>query len=591
MTRRRFISLIVLLCFTFLIIIARLVYLQIFKREHYRELSRKNYIRVKRLYAPRGDILDRNGEKVAFDVPKYSLFIDPEKVKDKEEFKKISSYIRVLFKVDLDKIIEGKKDINFAEPIKIKDNLTKEELEKFYNNSFKLPGVFVNTIPHREYPYGKTMAHIVGYVGLPDSKDFKKYGEKIGPNSLVGKYGIEKTMDDILLGEIGGEEIIVNAIGKPVKLNKKKNPVKGQSIVLTIDIRIQQIIRDVLEESGYRVGAAVVMKAKTGEILGMYSMPSFDPNKVYKNWNKLIRSKLKPFYNRATMARYPPASVVKVPLGFAFLETKIARYNEEVKCLGRYKLGNRVFYCWQRLGHGDEDIVEAIRDSCDVYFYQKGYKMGPRRMTYYLRRFCYGEDIPFELNLSKGLVPTPQWKLKKKGELWYDGDTLNLSIGQGFMLSNLIEQTLMMMGIANNGVIYQPTLVREIRDHKNRVIWKNKRKVMRAIHGKLENFAIIKRALREVVRRGTGRSAFSKIVDIAGKTGTAQVAAIRTRNRKNIPWRLRDHSWFVGFAPYRDPLFIIGVIIEHGGSGGTAAAPIARKILERIYITGIKSEI
>ncbi len=590
MTRRRFLSLFFLLCATFLIIMGRLIYLQIFKRDYYRELSRKNYLRLKRLYAPRGDILDRNGEKMAYDVPRYSLFIDPEKIKDREELERISRYIKVLFKVDINEMIK-KGDLDPLEPLKIKDNLTQDELERFYNNSFKLPGVFVNTIPHREYPYKETMAHVVGYVGLPDSGDFRKYGDKIGPNSLVGKYGIEKAMDDILLGEIGGEEIIVNAIGKPVKLNKRKNPVKGNTIVLTIDIRVQQIIRDVLEESGYRAGAAIVLKAKTGEVLGMYSMPSFDPNKVYKNWKKLVRSKLKPFFNRVTMAKYPPASVVKVPLAFAFLDTKIARYSEVIKCTGRYRIGNRVFYCWKRVGHGDEDIVGAIRDSCDVYFYQKGYKLGPRKMTYYLRRFCYGEDIPFELKINKGLVPTPSWKLKKKGELWYDGDTLNLSIGQGFMLSTLMEQTLMMMGIANNGVIYRPTLIREIRDNKNRVIWKNKRKVFRAIKGRLEYFAIIKRSLREVVRRGTGRAAFSKIVDIAGKTGTAQVAAIRTRERKKVPWRLRDHAWFVGFAPYRDPLFIVGVVIEHGGSGGTAAAPIARKILERIYITGIKSEI
>ena len=591
MTRRRFISLIVLLCFTFVIITLRLIYLQIFKHDFYKKLSRRNYIRLKRLYPPRGDILDRNGERIAYDIPKYSLFIDPEKIKDKEEFKRLSSYLKILFKINLEEIVGNRERIDYAEPIKIKDNLTEQEVEKFYNNSYRLPGLFINTIPHRTYPYGKTVAHVVGYVGLPDDKDFKKYGDAIGPNSLVGKYGLEKTMNDVLLGEIGGEEVIVNAIGKPVRWNKVKNPVKGKSVVLTIDIRVQQIIRDVLEESGHKVGAAIVMKAKTGEILGMYSMPSFDPNKVYENWNKLIKSKLKPFFNRATMAKYPPASVVKVPLGFAFLETKIANFTEEITCLGKYRVGNRTFYCWQRHGHGKVNIIKAIKDSCDVFFYQKGYEMGPSKITYYLKKFCYGENIPFELDLSRGFVPTPEWKLREKGELWYDGDTLNLSIGQGFMLSNLMEQTLMMMGIANNGVIYQPTLIREIRDHKNRVIWKNKRKVMRAIYGKLENFAIVKRALREVVRNGTGRAAFSRIVDIAGKTGTAQVAAIRTRNEKNVPWRLRDHSWFVGFAPYRDPLFIIGVVIEHGGSGGSAAAPIARKILERIYITGIKSEI
>ncbi len=590
MSRRKFLSLLGLLIGLFMLIASRLAQLQLFESKKYKELSRKNYLRVRNLYPPRGDIYDRNEEKVAYDIPKYVLSLDYKKLEDKD-LEPLKKNLKKLFNIDLEEIIE--KNSNGTDPLRLKEDLTPEDLNVYYTNSYKLPGVFVEVIPKRIYPNGRRLCHVIGYVGYPSRRELKRLKGRIAPRSFVGKLGIEKSMDDILLGDLGKEEVMINALGKVIKTLSRREPIKGKSIVLTIDMRIQRIVEDVFNESGQPAGAVVLINAKTGEILALASFPGFDPNTVYRDWEKLRKNKLKPMFNRVTSGRYPPASVLKVPVSYAILETETASAWDRVICNGSYFLGNRRFYCWNTYGHGSVNLIKALQDSCDVYYYTYGYDLGPSTMIRYARKFGYGEKIPLEIPVKRGFLPTPEWKRRRFKEAWYDGDTVNLSIGQGYILSTLLEQSLMMMGIANNGVIYKPTLIREIRDPSGKVLWRNKRKVWKVIKGKQEYFAIIRRGLREVVRRGTGTPAFSTIVDIAGKTGTAQVTLIKRgiKKRKKIPWKYRDHAWFIGFAPYRDPLFIIGVLVEHGESGGKVAAPIARAIMERIYMAGLNKEL
>ncbi len=589
MSRRVFILLLSGLIALFLLIVGRLFQIQILRGERYRELSKRNYLRVRKLYPPRGDIYDRRGEKLAYDEPRYVLSLDYHRL-SREELEKLKKNLRRLFNIDLEEVI--KNSPGGVEPIRIKEDLSQEELSLFYSNSYRLPGVFVEVVPKRVYPHGKRLCHVIGYVGYPSKGDLKRFGDRIAPRSFVGKLGIERSMDHVLLGELGREEVMVNAVGRILKTLKREEPVKGNSLVLTIDLRMQRIVEDVFYESGQPAGAVILMNAKTGEILALASIPGYDPNRVYKDWKRLRKNKLKPMFNRATSGRYPPASVLKVPVSYAILETKTASAWERVLCTGSFFLGNRRFFCWNIYGHGQVNMIKALEDSCDVYYYTYGYEMGPSTIIRYARKFGYGERIPLEIPTKRGFLPTPEWKRRRFGQPWYDGDTVNLSIGQGYMLSTLLEQTLMMMGIVNNGVIYRPTLLREIRDPSGKVIWKNRRKVWKVVKGRQEYFAIIRRGLREAVRRGTGARAFSTIVDMAGKTGTAQVVFIRRgKRRKKLPWRLRDHAWFVGFAPYRDPLFVIGVLVEHGESGGKVAAPIARKIMERIYMEGLNREL
>ena len=588
MNRRRFLFLILLGFIAYFVVIARLFYLQIVKGKHYKELAQRNYVRRRVIYPQRGDILDRNGEKLAYDVPRYMLLLDHQKLQYSADLKDVIENLKDLFGVELD--YESIRKRKAIEPIILTELKSQEDIDKFYNHSYKLPGVFINILPTRYYPYGDVCAHAVGYVSYPDESLLKKYGNRIGPQSLVGMFAIEKAFDDDLLGRIGAEEVMVNAVGRIMGKLGYTEPEKGKTIVTTIDVRVQKIAYEVFKESGHKAGGVLILDARTGEVLCLLSYPTFDPNNISQLWQRYSEDKLRPLFNRVTHAKYPPASVIKPALGIALLEKGVSM-SESVLCRGSFKLGNREFFCWHRSGHGWVNLHEAIKDSCDVYFYQNGYyKLGPREMERFLRQFSYGEKIPFDLPLSSGFIPTPEWKRNRLKEPWYGGDTVNMSIGQGFMKSTLFEQTLMMMAIANNGVIYRPLLIKEKRDAKGNVIWRATKSVYKLVKAKPEHFAMVREALRDVVRAGTATSANSKIVEIAGKTGTAQVSALSAR-RKHLPYHLRDHAWFVGFAPYRDPIFVIGVLVEHGGSGGSAAAPIARKILERIYMEGIHKEL
>lgn len=574
--------------FAYAVVLFRLIYLQIFKGKHYKELAQKNYVRKRIIYPQRGDILDRKGEKLAYDTPRYMLLLDHQKLQEEGNLKEVLMNIEELFGIHLD--YESIKRRKAIEPIVLTELKTQEEIDKFYNYSYKLPGVFINTVPTRNYPLGEVCAHVVGYVSYPSEKHYKKYGERIGSQSLIGAYGLELAFDDEVLGKVGAEEVMVNAVGKIIGNLGYKEPGKGITLVTTIDSRIQKIAYEVFRDSGHKAGAVLILDARTGEVLALVSYPSYDPNKITELWSYYSQDKFKPLFNRATQAKYPPASVIKPALGVALLEKDVSA-REGVVCRGHFELGNRKFFCWNRSGHGWENLHEAIKNSCDVYFYHYGYyKLGPREIERTLRNFSYGETIPFDLPLAKGFIPNPEWKRSRIKEPWYGGDTVNMSIGQGYMKSTLFEQTLMIMAIANNGVIYKPLLVKEKRNAEGKVIWRASRSIYKVVKAEPEHFAIIREALRDVVRSGTATSAFSTIVDIAGKTGTAQVSAHSAR-RKNLPYHLRDHAWFVGFAPYRDPIFVIGVLVEHGGSGGTAAAPIAKRILERIYMEGIHKEL
>ena len=448
MSRRLFLFFAALLLTVLGIITARLFQLQVLRGRKYKELSKKNYLRVRYIYPPRGDIYDRNGEKLAYDEPRYFLSLDHGRL-SKEELEILRKNLKEVFGIELDVSSLGQG----AEHITLKEDLSYEELELFYANSYKLPGVFVEVFPKRVYPQGRYLCHVVGYVGYPSGRELKKFKDRIGPRSFVGKLGVEKSMDDVLLGKLGKEEVMINALGKVIKTLSREEPVKGKSIVLTIDMRMQKIVEDVFYESGQVAGAVILMHAKTGEILALASFPGFDPNKVYEEWKKLSKNKLKPMFNRAINGRYPPASVLKVPISYAILDTKMAVPSDTVTCWGSFFLGNRRFYCWNIYGHGTVDLVKALRDSCDVYYYTYGYEMGPSTIVRYARKFGYGQRIPLELPITKGFIPTPEWKRRRFREPWYDGDTVNLSIGQGFMLSTLLEQTVMMMGIVNNGVI------------------------------------------------------------------------------------------------------------------------------------------
>ena len=570
----------------YILIIFRLIYLQIIRGKEYYEESRQNYTRVQVLYPPRGAIESSDGLKLAYDIPTYDLYMDPQEISKSSDLQKEIARIKSMFGVDITKTLESNK--NSITPIKIVDNLSTQQLETFYANSYKFPGIFVGIVPKRVYPYGDEYAHILGYVGLPSQKDLKEYN--IGPQSLVGKAGIEKRFNKYLIGKLGYKKIMVNALGKALYAIDKKDPIQGDSVMLTVNSKIQNIVHKVFLDSGQKVGAVIVMNAHNGEILALDSFPEYNPNDVYKDWDKIINNPLRPFLNRATEAIYPPGSVFKVPIAIAALKYGVITPSSTFDCSGYIKVGNHIFYNWLRYDTGYQTIDQAIQNSCDTFFYQLGMKLGQRKIYQIEKDFGYGSSIPFELYNSPGFLPTKSWKLMKFHQPWYEGDTVNMSIGQGYVLVTLLQQVTMMEGIANNGVIYQPTLLKEIKTPDGKVVFKNHRKVFRYIDAPLEDYSIVKKGLREVVLKGTGTNAFSTIVDIAGKTGTAQVV-FGKHVGPNSPWKYQPDAWFVGFAPYRDPKYVVGVVVEHGIEGNLTAAPILRRILEQIYIQGINREI
>ncbi len=584
--RRNYIVFGLLIIFAYVLVAVRLFYLQGIKGKKYYEESKQNYTRVQILYPPRGSIEDAEGVKLAYDVPTYDLYIDPQQISENKTLGKEIHEFKELFHIDISNIIRVNK--GSITPVKIMDNLNQEQLELFYTNSYEFPGIFVGIVPKRVYPFGSAYSHIIGYVGLPNAKELKKY--HIGPQSLVGKAGIEKRFNKYLIGTLGYKKIMVNALGKELYTIEKKSPVQGDTVILTINSKIQDIVHKIFLDSGQKVGAVIVMNAHNGEILALDSFPEYNPNDVYKNWNKLISDPLKPFLNRATEAIYPPGSVFKIPIAIAALKYGAITPGAGLDCSGYLKVGNHIFYNWIRYDTGYQTIDQAIQNSCDTFFYQLGLKLGQRRIYDIEKDFGYGHGIPFELYNSNGFLPTKSWKLRKFHQPWYDGDTVNMSIGQGYVLVTLLQQVVMMEGIANNGIIYQPTLLKEIKTADGKIIFNNHRKVYKYVDAPLEDYTIVKKGLREVVLKGTGTNAISSIVDIAGKTGTAQVV-FGKHVGSNSPWKYQPEAWFVGFAPYRDPKYVVGVIVEHGIEGNLTAAPIVKRILEQIYIQGINREI
>ena len=366
MRRRNFLLVLLFSVFLYLALVFRLFYLQVFKGEYYKNLAKRNYIRRRVVYAQRGDILDRNGVKLAYDLPEYALFLDPQVIEEKSALEETLKNLDELFGIKLSyEFLQSKR--RSVEPILLRKLEGQGELDKFYNNSYRLPGVFINMLPKRFYPFGEECAHFLGYVGYPTQDHMEKYRERISFQSLVGRQGLERVLDEKLLGWVGAEELIVNAVGKVIGTYKETAPKKGNSLVLTIDSRIQKITFEIFKASGHKAGAIIVLRADTGEVLALMSYPSYDPNLIYDRWEDYQKDPMNPLFNRALNAFYPPGSVIKVSLAIGLLQEGV-NPKEGIFCRGKFSLGNRDFYCWLRSGHGWENIRTAIRDSCMFIF-------------------------------------------------------------------------------------------------------------------------------------------------------------------------------------------------------------------------------
>jgi penicillin-binding protein 2 len=447
-----------------------------------------------------------------------------------------------------------------------------------------LPGVMIQVESQRNYPGGMTAAHILGYVGEISSEQLEKPEFlDLHQGSVVGQYGVEKSYDRHMRGVAGQKNVEVDALGHEKRAMVVERPQAGNDLYLTIDARLQKVAEDLL---GVEQGAIVALDPTNGDILAMASRPGFDPNVLSreltaKQWVEIVQDEGRPLNNRASQGQYPPGSTFKIPMAVAALETKTMSASSTVFCNGGYQFGKRLYHDWKAGGHGYVDLHNALVHSCDVYFYTVGQRMGIDVMAEFGKDFGLGKVTGVELPSERsGIMPSTAWKQKAKNEQWLPGETISAAIGQGYVTVTPLQMASLIGTVANNGLSYRPRLVQAVMDRMTG----NLMEIPAVPRGKLsvkpETFRLIKEALADVVTKGTATRAKSSVVTIGGKTGTAQVAALRTGPEESIPKKFRDHAWFVAFAPVDSPKIAVAVIGEHMGHGGAAAAPLAKEVIE-----------
>lgn len=581
------VTLVVIVIFSVLVL--RLWFLQIVHGPGYRIRSESNRIQLQDTPPFRGMIFDRNGELLVDNRPSYDLYIIPEQMQDhgllSKRLKVLTGIKPELVQTKLHRAIRKYP----FKPILIKKNISRDELAVIETNLFNLPGVMIQVKPQRHYIFGKLAPHLIGYLGEISEKQLKSGRYPDGkPGDLIGKYGVEGKWEKFLNGLRGGEQVEVDAAGRKLRVISRKPPTPGYNLSLTIDKDLQLWAEKVLEDKG---GAIVAMNPNNGEILALASGPTFDPNLFIGGidevaWKKIVSSKDSPLQNRVTSGQYPPGSVFKIVVALAGLEEGVINPQEEILCTGTYTFGNRTYRCWKEQGHGEISFHRAVVESCDIYFYRMGLRLGVDRIAQYARKVGFGKKTGFALQYEeKGLIPTKRWKLKKWGVPWEAGETLSTAIGQSFVLVTPLQMVRLISAIFNGGHLYQPKVVKWV-GKDGRGLYQFTPTLMGQLEAKQGHMELIKDALIGAVNelRGTGSKAKLKDMLVAGKTGTAQVINLELEKtfgkESNIPQKFRDHAWFVAVAPVPKPRLALAILIEHGGHGGSVAAPIAKEMFE-----------
>jgi len=563
------ISYFIALVFVFLAL--RLWQLQILQGDEYRRLSEANMLRIVSVASPRGIIFDRNDVPLVRNTPYFFASVIPDEF-DKNKTHLLSKVLNIPEEEITEKL--DKPDLSPFIPVRLKPNLTFNEIAFLEARRSDLPGLIIEVEISREYIYGNVGSHVIGYLGKLTPAQVKDPAYRdVPPDTFIGQWGVEKYFDHTLRGVPGKRIIEVNALGREVRLLQEMPPVKGKDIRLSIDINFQ---KEAEKAFGEKAGSMVAIQPDTGEILGMVSKPSFDPNLFTKGissdkWLAIVNDKKNPLLNRSIQSQYPPGSTFKIVTAVAGLEEGVITPDTKVECRGEITYGSRRFGCWQKHGHGTLSLHRAIAESCDVFFYEVGRRLGIDKIYAYATQFGLGEKTGLELGKERqGLIPNTKWKVEKKKQPWYLGETFNASIGQGYVAATPLQLALMTGTFANGGALYKPLLI------------KGEQPVITGkVKMKPETFEAVRRGLWGVVNEpaGTGGAGRSYLTTVAGKTGTAQVIAMKTNFHSNLE-KYQDHAWFVAFAPFEKPEIAMSVLVEHGGHGGGAAAPIARAAID-----------
>jgi len=579
--------------FLLFILVGRLYYLQIYQGEKYALLADSNRTSKRLIAPPRGTINDRNGIELAVNNQNFQAMLIPEQSRNINKLLNDLAGVLNLSDTEVDRI---KKDIirhrRFV-PVKIKDNLQWEEVATLMIRSSLYPGLIIDEGLIRAYPYKQYTAHPLGYVGSVSEADLQKSNAPLlqVPGFKIGKSGFEKTYDESLRGTEGNLTYEVNAYGRIMREIEKKEGTKGTDLDLTLDIRLQKAAYNAF---GKESGAAVVLNVHTGEILAFVSVPSFDPNLFVdgislKNWNALLNDEKTPMTDKAIAGQYSPGSTFKIVVALAALEAGAITSETTSFCSGKMKLGDHQFHCWKHSGHGHQNVIEAIKNSCDIFFYETALKVGIEKIAAMSRKLGLGQIYDLNLeNQKSGVIPDKKWKQEKLKQPWQQGETVIAGIGQGYVLVTPLQLVTMLARVVNGGYEINPTFIKN-----------PDAPAPKKLNLKPENLAIVKQGMFEVVNGigGTASRARLKLkgIQMAGKTGTTQVRRISLQERakgikkdEDLPWKYRNHAWFMAYAPHDNPQYAVAVIVEHGRSGSGVAAPIASKILEEAIKLNIK---
>lgn len=573
----------------FAILVARLFYLQVIEGEEYRRLSENNCIRLQSLDPPRGLIFDHENELLVDNRPSFDLNIILKDAKPVDQtIEKLARYLHVSNAQIMERIPEKNRLLSYKQ-IQIQQDIGRNALAAVEAHKYDLPGIFVNVKPIRNYIHRGTAAHVLGYLGEINAGELRsgKYSD-YRQGDYIGKFGIEKTYETFLRGTRGGRQVEVNASGQIVRVLKTVDATPGHNILLTIDMGLQKKAEQWLKG---KAGAVVALEPSTGKILIMASSPSFNQNAfvsglTQKEWNALVSNPMKPMINKALQAEYPPASTFKIITAMAGIEEGVIDQETTATCRGYLRYGNRTYRCWKRGGHGTVDVIRALAESCDVFFYQVGQKLGVDRLAWYATASGLGSRTGIRLeNEAAGLIVTSEWKKKRYGVPWQGGETLSIAIGQGYTLVTPLQMAVFTSAVATDGVIMKPLILKSIETVEGKVIKKWQSKVVGRLPVSEETLDIVKKGLWDVVntRKGTASLVRLKNIDVSGKTGTAQVVSRKddtVADEEDIPDAFKPHAWFVAYAPSDNPTIAMAVFVEHGEHGSSTCGPIARELIK-----------
>ncbi|HPX61786.1 MAG TPA: penicillin-binding protein 2 [Deltaproteobacteria bacterium] len=572
----------------FFLLLLRLWHLQIMSGDDYRDMSENNRLRFLPVAASRGAIMDRSGKVLVSNRPSFSLAVIPQEVKDREA---LLTRLASLLKLDRDEMAQrwdkGRGKAKYY-PIVLASGISRDQVEIIEENRLYLPGVEVEMKPVREYAQGLLAAHLLGYIGEVSEDELNSSGfEDYYPGDYIGKNGVERSWEKELHGSDGGRELEVNARGQVLRTISETYPTPGNSVVLTIEAAVQKQAELAF---GAQAGAAVALDVNTGDVLAFVSNPVYDPalfsGKIPADkWKRYLEDKRRPLENKALTGMYPPGSTFKMVTALAGLEAGVIDRSTTVTCRGYHESGSSRFNCWNRRGHGQTNLKKSLRESCDVYYYQLGEKIGMEQIAGTARKMGLGAPLGIGLKNEKGgLIPGAEWKQKRFGKRWFQGDTITASIGQGYVLMTPIQLASMTATLASEGKVYRPRVVKRIVDADGKTVKEYPPELVAETGIPAEHFRLVKQGMLSCVNDpgGTGSMARLYEVKVAGKTGTSQVVKLRDR-KGNLPYKFKDHALFVAFAPYDKPEIAVAVVVEHGGGGGSVAAPIAGNILRAYF--------